>query len=224
MKIKAMIFDLDGTLLDSLQMWSDLVSRFLRSRGIEPPPGIDDEVKSMTVSEASAYIVRRFSLPMREEEAEQWVSEAAWTAYTEELPLKHGAEQFLRAAKELGIPCALATVTYPALLPALLSRLGIADCFQAVLTAEDFPEGKNEPNMYLAAAEKLHAAPQETLVFEDALYAAKTAQSAGFTVIGMRDSSAESEWEALESVCAETTGSWGALMDSSFFQRYTLFS
>jgi len=212
MKIRAMVFDLDGTLLDSLGMWSELVSRFLREFGIDPPEGIDEEVKPMTVEEACAYIVARFSLPITAEEAVRTVSERAAKAYLEELPLKPDAKRFLQTASEKGIPCALATVTYPALLPAALKRLGIADCFQAVLTADDFPEGKTEPEMYLEAARRLGAAPAETLVFEDALYAAKTAKAAGFPVVGIRDVTAEPEWAELEQICDRTADSWAELL------------
>ena len=213
MTIRGMIFDLDGTLLDSLGMWSKLVSHFLRKFGIDPPEDIDEEVKPMTVSEACAYITERFSLPVTAKEAEKLIVQHAAEAYTQELPLKPGAERFLREAAARGIPCALATVTYPALLPAALKRLGIADCFQAVLTADDFPEGKNEPAIYLEAARRLGTEPADTAVFEDAVYAAKTARDAGFPVIGIRDDTARTEWPELERICDRTADGWAELLE-----------
>lgn len=216
MNRQAFIFDLDGTLLDSLGMWSELTSRFLRANGIAPPPDIDRMVKPMTVSEATAYVIQQFHLPLTVEDAIRQVGQMATDAYLHELELKPGAIRFLKAAAEHQIPCALATVTYPALLPALLQKHGIAPYFRTVLTAEHFPEGKSNAEMYLEAARQLGTAPEDTLVFEDALYAAKTAKSAGFPVIGIRDAAAPEEWAELETVCESVADNWTSILTQIF--------
>ena len=214
MKYKGIIFDMDGTLLDSMEMWRGLDRRFLRENGIEPPADISEIVKNMTVERSAAYFSERFSLDMTPQQVIRRVEEIAANAYRQELPLKDGAKTFLQQVSERGIPCVLASVTYRSLLEDALKRHGIASFFRAVLTAENGMPGKQQPDIYLKAAEILGTAPDETVVIEDALYAAETAKAAGFYTVGFRDSSGKNEWAKLEQVCDLTVDSWQELAES----------
>ena len=218
--MRGIIFDLDGTLLDSMPMWSALDSRFLRMHGIESPPDISETVKNMTVSQAAAYYVERFLPGMTPEQIMEPCEQMAAAEYRERLPLKPGAREFLSALSERGIPFGLASVTYRRLLEAALERLQIRHLFRFILTTEDGFCGKERPDLFLHGAALLNAAPAECAVIEDALYAADTAKKAGFYTVGVYDSAAEPEWDAICAVCDRTAMSLAELNTPAFFAQF----
>ena len=219
-KLRGIIFDVDGTLLDSMGMWSELDRVFLRENGIDPPHDISDIVKKMTVETSSAYFVERFRLDMTPEDVKNRVEELAAEAYRTHLPLKNGAKDFLAAAAERGIPMAVASANYPGLLDAAFRRLGIDGYFRTVLTPGEQLAGKHEPDIYLEAARLLGSVPAETAVIEDALHAAETAKTAGFYTVGFRDVSSRQDWDALAAICDRVTDSWDALRSGGFLQCF----
>ncbi len=219
-KLRGIIFDVDGTLLDSMGMWSELDRVFLRENGIDPPHDISDIVKKMTVETSSAYFVERFKLDMTPEDVKNRVEELAAEAYRTHLPLKNGAKDFLAAAAERGIPMAVASANYPGLLDAAFRRLGIDGYFRTVLTPGEQLAGKHAPDIYLEAARLLGSEPAETAVIEDALHAAETAKAAGFYTVGFRDVSSRQDWDALAAICDRVTDSWDALRSGGFLQCF----
>ena len=219
-KLRGIIFDVDGTLLDSMGMWSELDRVFLRENGIDPPHDISDIVKKMTVEMSSAYFVERFKLDMTPEDVKNRVEELAAEAYRTHLPLKNGAKDFLAAAAERGIPMAVASANYPGLLDAAFRRLGIDGYFRTVLTPGEQLAGKHAPDIYLEAARLLGSEPAETAVIEDALHAAETAKAAGFYTVGFRDVSSRQDWDALAAICDRVTDSWDALRSGGFLQCF----
>ncbi len=218
--LRGLLFDVDGTLLDSLWMLPELDRVFLRENGIDPPHDISDIVKKMTVEMSSAYFVERFKLDMTPEDVKNRVEELAAEAYRTHLPLKNGAKDFLAAAAERGIPMAVASANYPGLLDAAFRRLGIDGFFRTVLTPGEQLAGKHAPDIYLEAARLLGSEPAETAVIEDALHAAETAKAAGFYTVGFRDVSSRQDWDALAAICDRVTDSWDALRSGGFLQCF----
>ncbi|MBQ5334971.1 MAG: HAD family phosphatase [Oscillospiraceae bacterium] len=218
--MRGIIFDLDGTLLDSMPMWTALDTRMLRIHGIEPPPDISETVKNMTVTEAAAYYAERFLRDMTPEQIMEECEQLAAEEYRMRLPLKPGAEEFLRALSEQGIPFGLASVTYRRLLESALERHRIRHLFRFILTPDDGFCGKERPDLFLRGAELLSAAPEDCAVIEDAFYAADTAKKAGFYTIGVYDKAAEPEWGAMSAVCDRTVQSLAELNTPAFFSQF----
>ena len=219
--MRGVIFDLDGTLLDSMGMWRSLDGRFLLNHGIEPPADISGIVKDMTVEAACAYYADRFHLEMTPQQIGAEVMQMSADAYRNEMQLKPGAAELLHALAERGIPFGLASVTYFELLEAALNRLEIRDLFRFVLTPRPGEPGKDEPGIFLRGAAMLGTEPRETVVVEDALYAAKTAKQAGFYTVGVYEDEQAAQWPELQRLCDCTVPSLHALCAPDFLARFT---
>ena len=192
--IKGIIFDLDGTLLDSMTVWSSIDREFLIENGItDPPAEVSDVVKKMTVDESSQYFIDRFGLKCTKEYVIWRIEDMVRERYEEQIPLKPHVEELLDYLDSRGIPYGIATATYKRLAEAALKRCGIYDRFRFLLTDVEYPAGKNFPDIFLGGAEHFGAEPREVLVVEDSLHCIETAKEAGFTVCGVYDSVAEAD-------------------------------
>ncbi|MGN0641481.1 MAG: HAD family hydrolase [Oscillospiraceae bacterium] len=186
--INAAIFDLDGTLLDSTEMWENLGERFLQSLDIVPKDGLRDEIWDMSLPESAAFFKREYALSLSEEEIIARLNELSESVYTNDAPLKSGAKRLLGSLQMLDIKCAIATAADKNLAEAALARTGISEYFSGILSCSEHG-AKTAPDIFLKAAELLGAKPRETVVFEDSLTAVQTAKSAGFITAAVFDSS-----------------------------------
>lgn len=186
--INAAIFDLDGTLLDSTDIWENLGERFLQSLDIVPKDGLRDEIWDMSLPESAAFFKREYSLELSEEEIIARLNELSESVYTNDAPLKSGVKRLLGSLQMLDIKCALATAADKNLAEAALARTGISDYFSGIFSCSDYG-AKTAPDIFLKAAELLGAKPRETVVFEDSLTAVQTAKSVGFITAAVFDKS-----------------------------------
>ncbi|MGN0591774.1 MAG: HAD family hydrolase [Ruminococcus sp.] len=201
--LRGAILDLDGTLLDSMNVWSQIDKELLTGYGITPPAGISDIVKKMTIEESSRYLIERFSLPVTPEQIAAQVEEMAAYQYREVLPLKDGAKELLDGLDAMGIRYGVATATYPALAKAALDRLGILPRLEFLLTEQETGTGKTEPAIYYEGARRLGLGRRQIIVAEDALHSIRTAKRAGFFTAGIYDKATPAEeWKA---ICAAAT-------------------
>lgn len=185
--IRGAIFDIDGTLLDSLGIWEEADERYLEEQGIQAEEGLVRILYPMTLQEACAYIRRHYPVEDTQEEIISKIRKIVEVFYREQAPLKKGVAGFLSAIRAKGIPVIAATTGEKALAEAAFQRLGIETFFREILTCTGVGAGKDQPKIYEEGARLLGSRPEETLVFEDAFYALKTASDAGFLTIGVRD-------------------------------------
>lgn len=164
---KAVLFDLDGTLVDSMWVWSEIDVEFLGSRGLLVPPDLERAVDGMGFTEVAYYFKERFRLPESIEEIkEQWLAMSR-DKYIYEVPLKKGVAAILPLLKEQGLKLAVVSSNSRELVEAVLASHDISGYFDCIVTACDVNKGKPAPDVYLKAAKDLGIRPEECLVFED---------------------------------------------------------
>ena len=183
--IKGAILDMDGVLVDSLAIWEDLRVRYLCRHGIVPEKKIGDVLFSMSLEEGCAYVKKLYGLRESVSDIRCGMEELLRQYYREEAQAYPGAKELLELFRVSGIPMVLATSTPRELAESALERLGFLPFFRRVLIASEFEGGKRSPAVFLAGAAILGTAPEETLVFEDSLYALETAGRAGFRTVGV---------------------------------------
>lgn len=199
--IKGVIFDLDGTLIDSMKIWTKIDRKLLRENGVENiPPYISDRVRKMTIEESAQYFIDEFGFECTSEYIIKRIEELVRIEYEENIPLKSYAAEFLDYLDEKKIPYGVATATYKGLAEAVLKRCGIWEQMRFLLTEVEYPLGKNFPDIFLGGAERLGLEPEEVLVVEDSLHCIETVAKAGFITAGVYD---EVSWNE-QSLIADT--------------------
>lgn len=185
--IKGAIFDLDGTLVDSMWVWSKIDIDYLESKGHALPENLNSEICYLSFTQTANYFKERFSLSDSIDTILKDWNTMAYNHYSENVKLKDGVKEFLDKLKENNIKIALATSNSVPLLEACLKNNGIYDYFDSITTTDEVSNGKNCPDVYLLAAKKLNVNPKNCLVFEDILPAIKGAKAADMTVIAVSD-------------------------------------
>ena len=203
---KYAIFDMDGTLIDSMVFWKNLATEYLTSKGIlQIPADILEQIKPMTMSESAALFRREFGLTGA---VEAQMNEMMEDHYRNDIPLKPGAWEYLENLHRQGVRMCVASATAEHLMESCLTRLGVRQYFEFLLSCETVGAGKRSPLVYQESARRLGTVPGEIAVYEDALYAVQTAKAAGFHVVGVYDDSAADSWQAIEQESDEVILNW----------------
>lgn len=187
MDFKGAIFDLDGTLLDSMEMWLNAGELFLESLGKKAEEGLGAALLQMNVEEGALYIQKKYGLELTCKEIAEGTAAVVKKTYAEKIQPKEGAVDFLKLLSEKKIPCAILTGSDRKMFDGCLKRHGLEKFFQKILTCSELKMSKANPEIYSVAAKMLGSSAQQTLVFEDAPEAIKSASKAGFFTVGIFD-------------------------------------
>lgn len=186
-EFEAMIFDLDGTLLDSMWMWRKIDIEYLGRFQIPLPEDLQTEIEGMSFSETAVYFKERFQLPDSPDTIKADWNAMACDKYRHEVPFKEGALPFLQYCREKGIRMGVATSNSRTLVEHAAEALLLHDYFSCIMTGCEVEKGKPAPDIYLAVAEKLSVKPEKCLVFEDILPGIRAGQNAGMRVCAVED-------------------------------------
>ena len=185
--LKGAIFDFDGTLVDSMFIWDTIGVDYLRSLGKEPHEDLKETFMTLTLEEAAEYYRTHYGVTLSVKEIVDGVNTMVEGIYRTRVALKQGVADFLAQLKDNGTRMCIATVTDRYLVEETLDRLGILQYFSEIFTCAEVGYGKDKPIIYRKALEHLDTAKNETYVFEDSLFALKTAKADGFTTVGVYD-------------------------------------
>ena len=184
--IKFAIFDLDGTLLDSSKMWQTLGERYLELLGKTPENGLADKLSKTTLITAAQYLRERYDISYSADEIVRHLNRMIESYYTEEVKLKDGVPKLLAALRAQCVHMSVVTASDERLGSNALARLGAGDFFAGAVSCLKYGS-KTSPDVFLAAADLIYAIPEETIVFENSLYAVRTARKAGFATAAVVD-------------------------------------
>lgn len=195
--IRGAIFDLDGVLLDSMAVWNDLGVRYLKKRGIQPEAGLSQILFSMSMEQGADYLKAKYQLPDTPQEILNGIEQMIRDFYFYEVQPKEGVRELLQFLQDQDVKMIAATSSPREHVTKALQRNGLYDYLQQIYTTGEVGVSKHEPVIYQLAANSLGTKPEETLVFEDSLYALKTAKNAGFRAIGVYDADGETDQEGV---------------------------
>ncbi len=195
--MKGLIFDLDGTLVDSMPSWGRQLDDLLTGRGITPPADLLDRTKTLGLEMATGMVLDEFGLSDDPAVVFQQFQTNMEHLYCSTIPLKPGVREFLDEMLAKDVPMAVATATSRPLVEKVLAHHQLTGHFQSITTVAEVGIGKHDPRIFLAAADKLSMPPEQCIVFEDSLKAVRSANTAGFDTIAIYEESNLSEQKAL---------------------------
>ena len=211
-EISGAIFDLDGTLIDSMQVWVDVDRAFMKERGLPYEEDYFDALKHITLEDAADYTIKRYHLSDDPQTLIDWWMDAATRAYHEQVKLKPYVYEWLSYLHESGVKIGLATACEtPLFLPAL-KRLGILSFFDAYTTLSEVTRSKRFPDIFLLSAKRLGVAPENCVVFDDVIDGLLGAKDAGMAIVGVYDETSVSQRTEIEANANRYIMNFGELL------------
>jgi len=196
--IRGVIFDADGTLLDSMPIWSGVGSGYLRTLGIEAREDLDERFKEISLYQSAVLLKEEYGLPFSLEEIGAGINKMVDHLYAESVELKPGVEALLEGLKQRGVKMCVATASEAYQIRMALKRCGVEHYFVDVLSCVNVGHGKDEPHVFYEAMKLLGTEKEETFLFEDAVYSVRTARKEGFGAVGVYDASMQYQQELIE--------------------------
>lgn len=198
--ISGVIFDMDGTLIDSVQCWQNADRNFLTENGITPPPDITETVKKLSIPEAAQLFID-LGVNKPQDMIIKRIEELVYEEYACSIPLKEYVNETLDILDELNIPYCAATANYRSLTDITLKRFGIYERFRFIFTSEESGIKKDDPVFFETVCGLLGTPAEKTAVLDDSLHCIKAAKKSGFYTVGIYDK-ASSDWNEIAG-CAD---------------------
>ena len=195
----AALFDMDGTILDSMGVWADVDRHFFESRGMEVPEDYAHSISGLSFRQTAVYTKERFNLPESVDEIlDEW-NRMCEDEYVNRVLLKKNAAEYLMKLKGMGVKLAVATALPERLFRPALERNGVYHLFDAYASTDEAGERKSTGRVYLLAAERLGVNSKDCCVFEDILDGIHGAKRAGMKAVLVKDdASIKTRKESLE--------------------------
>ena len=191
------IFDVDGTILDSMEVWNTLASQYVQSLGMVPEKNLDEIVSDMSLEQSATYLKNHYKINKQEERIISEVLSFISDFYEYEVNLMPGFKEFISHYDSINV---IGTSCDEELVKIALNRLAVLNYFEDIITCSKVNKSKNDPDFYLACAQVLKQRPEDIVVFEDADYCIDVARKIGFKVIKIKD------WRDLNEKCINNCG------------------
>ena len=191
------IFDVDGTILDSMEVWNTLASQYVQSLGMAPEKNLDEIVSDMSLEQSATYLKNHYKINKQEERIISEILNFISDFYEYEVNLMPGFKEFISHYDSINV---IGTSCDEELVKIALNRLGVLNYFEDIITCSKVNKSKNDPDFYLACAQVLKQRPEDIVVFEDADYCIDVARKVGFKVIKIKD------WRDLNEKCINDCG------------------
>ena len=191
------IFDVDGTILDSMEVWNTLASQYVQSLGKVPEKNLDEIVSDMSLEQSATYLKKHYKINKQEERIISEILNFVSDFYEYEVNLMPGFKEFISHYDSINV---IGTSCDEELVKIALNRLGVLTYFEDIITCSKVNKSKDDSDFYLACAQALKQRPEDIVVFEDADYCIDVARKVGFKVIKIKD------WRDLNEKCVNDCG------------------
>lgn len=215
-KKRALLFDLDGTLMDSMWVWDDIDIEYLGRFGHVPTKDMQRDIEGMSFTETARYFKQRYGIPDTVEEIKAEWNRLAHDIYAAQVKLKPGAYEFLQTVRAQGFLTGITSSNSRELIRACLASNRVQDCFDRITISCEVAKGKPAPDIYLSAAASLQVKPEECLVFEDIPMGILAAKNAGMKVCAVEDAFSSDQRGQIRSLADYYIRSYDEILSCSY--------
>lgn len=216
-KWKAALFDMDGTLIDSMGIWHSAPQRVLEKLNVKAGDEVADIFRELGYNGCAKYLVQEYGLSISPETMMKEMDRVVFEAYKTQVTLKDGALDYLKYLKKKGVLCGIVTANNREFVDLIVERFGMEPLVDACITIHEVGKSKRSPDVFLLAAERLRVEPEECVMYEDSAGAVMTAKKIGMMTVGIEDEYGMDQKEILMKECGRFVHGFAELMEEDVF-------